>query len=63
MTPCHRQLDEYLRFRHLFRNIYGFTLEWERCSELLADLPSVFDGLDRQLAVFDAFLETLEREL
>jgi len=58
-----RQLDEYLRFRHLFRNIYGFALEWERCSELLAGLPALFDELDRQLAVFDTFLYTLEREL
>ena len=58
-----RQLDEYLRFRHLFRNIYGFELEWSRCRELLADLPLVFEGLVRQLAVFDEFLHTLECEL
>jgi hypothetical protein len=58
-----RQLDEYLRFRHLFCNIYGFELEWKRCRELLTDLPMIFERLDRQLAILDEFLHTLEREL
>src|SRR6056297_3065876 len=25
------QLAEYLRFRHLFRHMYGFELRWTRC--------------------------------
>ncbi|MBI2265735.1 MAG: hypothetical protein HYU64_11260, partial [Armatimonadetes bacterium] len=25
------KLSEFLRFRHLFRNIYGFELKWEPC--------------------------------
>ncbi len=58
-----RRLDEYLRFRHLFRHIYGFDLEWERCRELLDDLPATFERLTEQLAAFDAFLGTLEREV
>jgi hypothetical protein len=57
-----RQLDEYLRFRHLFRNVYGFDLEWERCRELLDDLPATFDRLSQQLVTFDEFLHTLERK-
>lgn len=40
-----QQLDEYLRFRHLFRNMYGFDLEWERCRELLNDVPATFETL------------------
>ena len=58
-----RQLDEYLRFRHLFRNIYSFDLEWERCQALLRDLPAMFERLNQQIAVFDRFLHTLEHEL
>jgi hypothetical protein len=58
-----RQLDEYLRFRHLFRNIYGFELEWARCRELLVDLPAVFEQLNQQLAAFDAFLRALDHEI
>jgi hypothetical protein len=58
-----QQLDEYLRFRHLFRNIYGFDLEWERCRQLLDDLPTTFKRLLQRLVDFDEFLRTLEREV
>ena len=58
-----RRLDEYLRLRHLFRNAYGFDLEWERCRELLDNLPSTFHRLSQQLVTFDEFLHTLEREV
>ncbi|NIO71857.1 MAG: hypothetical protein GTN71_23215 [Anaerolineae bacterium] len=58
-----QRLDEYLRFRHLFRNVYGFDLEWERCRELLDDLPATFGRLSQRLETFDEFLHTLEREV
>lgn len=29
------ELDEYLSFRHLFRNIYGFELESKRLENLI----------------------------
>jgi len=58
-----RQLDEYLRFRHLFRNIYGFDLEWDRCRDLLERLPLVHVELVRQVDRFDTFLHTLENQL
>ena len=56
-----RQLDEYLRFRHLFRNVYGFDLEWERCRELFSELPVVLARLEQQFGAFDEFLRTLEQ--
>jgi hypothetical protein len=59
-TDTEQTLDEYLRFRHLFRNIYGFDLEWERCRELLIDLPPVFARLESDIQRFDEFLRTLE---
>lgn len=58
-----RQLDEYLRFRHLFRNVYGFDLEWARCRKLLDSLPATFERLLQRLADFDEFLRTLERKI
>ena len=58
-----QQLEEYLRFRDLFRNISGFDLEWEHCRELLEDLPAAFERLALQFAAFDEFLQTLEGEL
>jgi len=30
-----RRLEEYLRFRHLFRHRYGYELDWERLRPLL----------------------------
>jgi len=51
-----RQLDEYLRFRHLFRNMYGFDLEWERCAGLLQDLPETYKRLEKQIHAFLDFL-------
>ena len=58
-----QQLDEFLRFRHLFRNLYGFGLEWDRCLVLLQRLPTAFRQLLQQLAAFDRFLRTLQEEL
>ncbi len=39
------KLEEYLRFRHLFRNIYGFELKWDRCQPLVENLDQVFSDL------------------
>ena len=58
-----RQLDEYLRFRHLFRNTNGFDLDWERCRDLLAELPATYARLAQALAAFDGFLKGQEEEL
>jgi len=58
-----RKLDEYLRFRHLFRHIYGFDLEWDRCQPLLDRLPTVSRRLVQHLSAFDVFLCSLEREI
>jgi hypothetical protein len=37
------ELDEYLAFRHLFRNIYGFELESERLDKLVERFPETID--------------------
>jgi hypothetical protein len=55
-----RQLDEYLRFRHLFRHLYGFDLYWERCSRLLDDLPETFGRLENELGAFIRFLKAMD---
>ncbi|OGB90134.1 hypothetical protein A2625_04920 [candidate division WOR-1 bacterium RIFCSPHIGHO2_01_FULL_53_15] len=49
-------LSEFLSFRHLFRNIYGFELKKERLQNLSAKLPSVFGDIDSQLKQFTNFL-------
>lgn len=54
------RLSEYLRFRHLFRHLYGFELRWERCQGLLRDLPGTRADFQRQLETFLGFLRSLE---
>jgi len=56
-------LEEYLRFRpfnHLFRNIYGFELKWERCRPLIENLSKVFSDLKEQIEEFKDFLDSIE---
>jgi len=45
-------LKEYLRFRHLFRHIYGFELKWERIKPLCLALNGIFDSLKREIEEF-----------
>jgi len=53
-------LSEYLRFRHLFRYVYGFKLRWDRCEELLRDMPDVKARFEKELRLFEEFLRSLE---
>lgn len=53
-------LSEYLRFRHLFRNIYGFDLDWGRIEPLLLELPIVIESFVASLDRFRIFLITLQ---
>jgi hypothetical protein len=58
LTPAAaRALGEYLRFRHLVRNGYGFELEWARLEPLLRGLPAVFTAVRADLERFLAFLD------
>jgi predicted nucleotidyltransferase len=46
------QLNEYLRFRHLFRHTYGYELEWEKLQPLVDRLPAIDASLSEQLKRF-----------
>jgi len=52
-----RGLEEYLRFRHVFRNLYGFELEWDRLRPLLRRVKRVWSPLRGDLSRFLRFLE------
>lgn len=43
------KLKEYLRFRHLFRNIYGFELKWNRFEQLSRSLSGILSKLKANL--------------
>lgn len=47
-----RRLEEYLKFRHLVRNIYGFQLNNERFKHLVEELPEVADSFKKQIYIF-----------
>ena len=49
-------LDRYLWFRHLFRNIYGPDLEWSRMVGLLHILGDTHRALTAELGAFCAYL-------
>jgi len=53
------ELEEYLRFRHLFRNIYGFELKWDKCQPLAEKLNVVFSDFKEQINKFKTFLDSL----
>jgi len=52
-------LDEYLRFRHVVRNIYAFQFDKERLGKLVGELSSCFKGLSEELLAFMDFLEKI----
>lgn len=53
------KLSEYLRFRHLFRGIYGFELNWERCEPLVRKLPEIHKEVEDSLDEFEGFLREI----
>ena len=46
------ELDEYLAFRHLFRNIYGFELDSKRLDGLIERFPDVVDKFNKEIEIF-----------
>jgi len=46
------ELDEYLSFRHLFRNIYGFELDSNRLDVLIEKFPSVISKFENEIREF-----------
>ncbi len=52
-----RALDEFLRFRHLFRNVYGFELEWPRLRALARRVPKAWQLLKVDVEHFLSFLD------
>jgi len=52
-------LQKYLGFRHVFRNIYGFYLEQEQINALVKEFPKVLLRLKREVAIFQKYLDKL----
>lgn len=52
-----QRLDEYLRFRHVVRNVYTFSFDPERIGRLVNELEGVFEQVKQELSTFAEFLE------
>ena len=48
----HDTLNEYLRFRHVFRNAYSFDLDWRKMSPLVLRLKETLQKLESALDDF-----------
>ena len=55
-------LDEYLRFRHVVRNVYAFQFDPERLGYLVRQLRPTFKQAEAELLAFADFLEALAHE-
>lgn len=58
-----RRLDEYLRFRHLFRHRYGFELRWDRLVPLLQEIHALSADLRSDLVKFSDLISELANRL
>ncbi|ACM22184.1 hypothetical protein ACMTAS_0673 [Thermotoga neapolitana DSM 4359] len=56
-------LDEYLRFRHVFRNVYGYLLEWARMKPLLERAWTVYERFREEIGEFKDFLKELAEKM
>ena len=58
----YHNLEEYLRFRHLVRNIYGFQLNYNRFEHLIQNFPKTVDKFINQLTQFlNSMQEIIEK--
>lgn len=56
-------LEEYLKFRHLVRNIYGFQLEGKRFVHLVEELSVVIADLGKQVTDFLDEIEEIAKNI
>lgn len=57
-----QHLDEYLRFRHVVRNVYTFSFDPERIGRLVQELGIVFVEIRQELLAFADFLDKVGTE-
>jgi len=55
-------LDEFMRFRHVVRNIYAFQFDPERIERLVNQMRPTFAQVQDHLITFTAFLEQVGRD-
>lgn len=56
-------LEEYLGFRHVVRNLYGFELDTQRVERLVVGYPPVWHRFDAEVRDFVKWLRALAEQL
>ncbi|MGL5134505.1 MAG: hypothetical protein ACRC78_18410, partial [Planktothrix sp.] len=56
-------LNEYLGFRHIVRNLYGFELDPNRLEKLVENYPLVWHQVNFELREFINWLRQLAEQL
>ena len=51
-------IDEYRRFRHVVRNVYGYDLDPDRLIELVGALPDAYNQVKQALVDFSNWLDS-----
>lgn len=59
----YHQLEEYLKFRHLVRNVYGFQLEYGRFAHLVDQMEKVVSEVGQQLTNFFNKMQDIAQQL
>jgi len=57
------ELEDFLDFRHRIRNIYGYTLEWERMRGLVRKFPSILSMFQEEIGRFVDVMRGIANEL
>jgi len=57
------RLEEYLKLRHLVRNIYGFQLDYRGFSHLVEKMEEVFQAVEQQVIDFLNEMQAIARSL
>ena len=58
----YQELEEYLRFQHLAKNIYGFQLKREKFSHLIDKLPETYKQSQNEIKKFINTREKIARK-
>jgi hypothetical protein len=58
-----QRLKEYLGFRHVVRNVYGFDLDIDRVARLIQTYPEVWHQFEQEIQAFVLWLKELATHL
>ncbi|HME54933.1 MAG TPA: hypothetical protein VKM55_22195 [Candidatus Lokiarchaeia archaeon] len=61
-TTTKEELHEFLRFRHVFRNVYGFELNWDKIKTLMDKYSTVYYNVESSIHELIAFLSKIMQE-